>query len=199
MNPAICARVRDRGGQKLEQEGLWQGEGPPLTFPRMAQNSFDISTGADLQEVDNAVNQAMKEVGTRYDFKGTDSSIRLDRSGPLLVLEAPDDFKLKALYDVLQTKLIRRSVPIRNLDPGTVQPASGGRVRQEVKIKQGIPTETAREIVKAIKAAGFKKVQAQIQGDEVRVISPSRDELQQVIASLKQKDFGVELKFGNYR
>ncbi len=166
----------------------------------MAQNaSFDVSTGADLQEVDNAVNQAMKEVATRYDFKGTDSSIRLDKSGPRLTLEAPDEYKLKALYDVLQTKLIKRSVPIRNLDPGTVQPASGGRVRQEVGIKQGIPTDTAREIVKAIKAAGFKKVQAQIQGDEVRVTSPSKDELQQVIALLKSKDFGVELKFGNYR
>ncbi len=165
----------------------------------MAQNSFDISTGADLQEVDNAVNQAMKEVATRYDFKGTDSSIRLDKSGPLLVMEAPDEYKLKALYDVLQTKLIRRGVPVRNLDPAVVQPASGGRVRQEVKIKQGIPTDTAREIVNAIKSAGFKKVQSQIQGDEVRVTSPSRDELQQVIALLKQKDFGVELKFGNYR
>ncbi len=165
----------------------------------MAQNSFDVSTGADLQEVDNAVNQAMKEVATRYDFKGTDSSIRLDKSGPRLTMEAPDEYKLKALYDVLQTKLIRRGVPVRNLDPGPVQPASGGRARQEIGIKQGIPTETAREIVKAIKAAGFKKVQAQIQGDEVRVISPSRDELQEVIALLKQKDFGVELKFGNYR
>ncbi len=166
----------------------------------MAQNaSFDISTGADLQEVDNAVNQAMKEVATRYDFKGTDSSIRFERTGPSLVLDAPDDFKLKALYDVLQTKLIKRNVPIRNLDPGVVQPASGGRVRQDVRIKQGIETDTAREIVKSIKSAGFKKVQAQIQGDEVRVTSPSRDELQQVIAMLKQKDFGVELKFGNYR
>jgi uncharacterized protein YajQ (UPF0234 family) len=165
----------------------------------MAQNSFDISTGADLQEVDNAVNQAMKEVATRYDFKGTNSSIRLEKAGPSLVMDAPDDYKLKALYDVLQTKLIKRSVPIRNLEPGTVQPASGGRVRQDVAIKQGIPTDTAREIVKAIKAAGFKKVQAQIQGDEIRVTSPSRDELQLVMALLREKDYGVELKFGNYR
>ncbi len=165
----------------------------------MPQNSFDVSTGADLQEVDNAVNQAMKEVATRYDFKGTASAIRFDRATPALVLDAPDEFKLKALYDVLQTKLIRRQVPIRNLDPGPVQPASGGRVRQDVPIKQGIATETAREIVKTIKGAGFKKVQAQIQGDEVRVMSPSRDELQQVIALLREKDFGVELKFGNYR
>jgi hypothetical protein len=165
----------------------------------MAQNSFDVSTGADLQEVDNAVNQAMKEVATRYDFKGTSSEIRFDRAAPALTLDAPDDFKLKALYDVLQTKLIKRQVPIRNLDPGPVQPASGGRVRQEVRIKQGIESDTAREIVKSIKAGGFKKVQAQIQGDEVRVTSPSKDELQQVIALLRGKDFGVELKFGNYR
>ena len=165
----------------------------------MAQNSFDVSTGADLQEVDNAVNQAMKEVATRYDFKGTASAIRFDRAAPALTLDAPDDFKLKALYDVLQTKLIRRQVPIRNLDAGPVQPASGGRVRQEVRIKQGIESDTAREIVKTIKAGGFKKVQAQIQGDEVRVTSPSKDELQQVITLLRAKDFGVELKFGNYR
>ncbi len=165
----------------------------------MAQNSFDVSTGADLQEVDNAVNQAMKEVATRYDFKGTSSAIRFDRSTPALVLDAPDEFKLRALYDVLQTKLIKRQVPIRNLDAAPVQPAAGGRVRQDVRIKQGIDSDTAREIVKTIKSAGFKKVQAQIQGDEVRVTSPSKDELQQVIALLKSKDFGVELKFGNYR
>lgn len=166
----------------------------------MAQNSsFDVSTGADLQEVDNAVNQAMKEVATRYDFKGTGSEIRFDRSAPMLVLNAPDEYKLKALYDVLQTKLIRRGVPIRNLDPAAVQPASGGRVRQDVRIKQGIPADTAREIVKTIKAAGLKKVQSQIQGDEIRVTSPSKDDLQQVIALLREQDYGVELKFGNYR
>jgi uncharacterized protein YajQ (UPF0234 family) len=110
------------------------------------QNSFDVSTGADLQEVDNAVNQAMKEVATRYDFKGSNAEIRFDRAEAKLTLDAPDEYKLKALYDVLQTKLIRRNVPVRNLDPQEPQPASGGRVRQEVSLKQGIPTDTAREI-----------------------------------------------------
>jgi uncharacterized protein YajQ (UPF0234 family) len=163
------------------------------------QNSFDVSTGADLQEVDNAVNQAMKEVATRYDFKGSDSEIRFDRAESKLTLDAPDEYKLKALYDVLQTKLIRRNVPVRNLDPQEAQPASGGRVRQEVRLKQGIPTDTAREIVKAVKAQGFKKVQVAIQGDELRVSSPSKDELQAVMAFLRAQDYGVELKFGNYR
>ena len=163
------------------------------------QNSFDVSTGADLQEVDNAVNQAMKEVQTRYDFKNTKCSIDFDRSKNLLVLEADDEYRLKALYDVLQTKFVKRGVPLKNMKPGTVQPASGGRARQEVTLTQGIPTDTAKEIVKAVKAQGFKKVQVAIQGDELRVSSPSRDELQEVIAFLRGQDFGVELKFGNYR
>jgi len=195
----VAAATRGRRVLRFGPGSLWHRRDPTLSLARMAQNSFDVSTGADLQEVDNAVNQAMKEVATRYDFKGTSSEIRFDRAAPALTLDAPDDFKLKALYDVLQTKLIKRQVPIRNLDPGPVQPASGGRVRQEVRIKQGIESDTAREIVKSIKAGGFKKVQAQIQGDEVRVTSPSKDELQQVIALLRGKDFGVELKFGNYR
>jgi uncharacterized protein YajQ (UPF0234 family) len=141
----------------------------------------------------------MKEVGTRYDFKGTACEIRFERAEAALVLDAPDDYKVKALYDVLQTKLVKRDVPLRNLEPGTIQPAAGGRVRQRIALKQGIPTETARAIVKDIKAGGFKKVQSQIQGDEVRVTSPSRDELQQVIALLRGKEYGVELRFGNYR
>jgi cyclic-di-GMP-binding protein len=163
------------------------------------QNSFDVSTGADLQEVDNAVNQAMKEVTTRYDFKNTKCTINFDRTKSVLTLDADDDYKLKALYDVLQTKFVKRGVPLKNMKAGTVQQASGGRVRQEVTLTQGIPTETAKEIVKAIKGEGFKKVQSAIQGDEVRISSPSKDELQEVMAFLRSKDFGVELKFGNYR
>ena len=163
------------------------------------QNSFDVSTGADLQEVDNAVNQAMKEVTTRYDFKNTKCTINFDRAKSVLTLDADDDYKLKALYDVLQTKFVKRGVPLKNMKAGTVQQASGGRVRQEVTLTQGIPTETAKEIVKAIKGQGFKKVQSAIQGDEVRISSPSKDELQEVMAFLRSKDFGVELKFGNYR
>jgi hypothetical protein len=163
------------------------------------QNSFDVSTGADLQEVDNAVNQAMKEVQTRYDFKGTKCSIAFDRAKGVLDLEADDDYKLKAMVDVLQGKLVKRSVPLKNMKYGEVQPASGGRIRQQVTLQQGIPTDTAKDIVKAVKAQGFKKVQVAIQGDELRVSSASKDDLQNVIQFLKAQDFGVELKFGNYR
>jgi hypothetical protein len=165
----------------------------------MPQHSFDVSTGADLQEVDNAVNQAMKEIQTRYDFKGSNCTIAFDRTKSELVLDADDDYKMKAMVDVLQTKLVRRSVPLKNLKYGEVEPASGGRVRQHVALQQGIPTDTAREIVKKVKAQGFKKVQVAIQGDELRVSSNSRDDLQTVIQFLRGEDFGIELAFGNYR
>jgi uncharacterized protein YajQ (UPF0234 family) len=166
----------------------------------MAQNSsFYITTGADLQEVDNAVNQAMKEVAQRYDFKGSDCTIVFDRAAPELRLEADDDFRMKALFDVLQGRLIKRSVPVKNLAVGDVEPAAGGRVRRTIGIRQGIDADTAREIVKAIKGKGLKKVQAQIQADQVRVTGPSKDELQAVIQFLRAADFGVELAFGNFR
>ncbi|HUH12712.1 MAG TPA: YajQ family cyclic di-GMP-binding protein [Longimicrobiales bacterium] len=166
----------------------------------MAKNSsFDVTTGVDLQEVDNAVNQATKEVAQRYDFKGADVSIELDRKEGAIKLEADDDFRLKALYDVLQSKLIKRGVPLRNLDEGKVETGTLGRARQTLGLKQGIPQDTAKEIVKEVKAAGFKKVQVAIQGDQLRVTSPSKDDLQAVMAFLKGKDFGVELQFGNYR
>jgi hypothetical protein len=163
------------------------------------QNSFDVSTGADLQEVDNAINQARKEVQTRYDFKGTDCTIAFDHKAGKFTLEADDDYRLTALFDVLQTKLIRRQVPVKNLKLGAVQEATKGRARQEIELLQGIPTDTAKQIVKDVKAQGFKKVQVAIQGDELRVTSPSRDELQSVMAFLRQQDYGIELKFGNYR
>jgi uncharacterized protein YajQ (UPF0234 family) len=163
------------------------------------QNSFDVTTGADLQEVDNALNQARKEIISRYDFKGTDCTIEFDPKAGKFTLEADDEYRLTALLDVLQTKLIRRQVPVKNLKPGAVQPATKGRARQEIELTQGIPTDTSKQIVKDVKAAGFKKVQVAIQGDELRVTSPSRDELQTVIAFLKEKDYGIELKFGNYR
>lgn len=166
----------------------------------MAKNaSFDITSTVDLQEVDNAVNQARKEIGQRYDFKGATAEIDFSKADGTLTLLADDEYKLKALVDVLQTKLIKRNVPIRNLDYGKVEPAAGGKVRQVVSLQQGISGEKGREIVKAIKAGGFKKVQAQIQDDQVRVQSPSIDELQAVIAMLKQHDFGLELQFGNFR
>jgi uncharacterized protein YajQ (UPF0234 family) len=165
----------------------------------MASSSFDVSTGADLQEVDNAINQALKEIGQRYDFKGARCTIDFDRRTAALVLEADDEYRLRAAFDVLQTRFVRRGVPVRNLKPGPVEPASGGRARQRIVLTQGIPTDTAKEIVKAIKSAGFRKVQVQIQGDELRVSSPSKDELQAVIAFLRGQDYGLELKFGNYR
>lgn len=166
----------------------------------MAKNAtFDITSKVDLQEVDNAVNQARKEVAQRYDFKGVTAELEFDAKEGVFKLLADDDYKLTALIDVLQSKLIKRGVPIRNLDYGTVEQAFGGKSRQQVTLLQGIPTDKAREIVKAIKGAGFKKVQAQIQEDEVRVQSPSIDELQAVIAMLKKEDFGIELQFANFR
>ena len=164
-----------------------------------AKESFDISTGVDLQEVDNAVNQAIKESQTRYDFKGTKCTIELDRATLSIKLDADDDYRLKQLMGVLREKLSRRQVPLKNIDEGKVEIGGLGRARQVVKLKNGIDQETAKKIVKDVKEGGFKKVQVQIQGEELRVTSPSRDELQQVIAFLKAHDYGVELKFGNYR
>ncbi|HUL01913.1 MAG TPA: YajQ family cyclic di-GMP-binding protein [Gemmatimonadales bacterium] len=161
--------------------------------------SFDISTGADLQEVDNAVNQATKEVAQRYDFKGSKCSIAFDRTKATLTLVADDDFRMKALYDVLHGKLVKRGVPVKNLDIGAIVPAGGDSVRREIKLTQGIPQEKAKAIVKAIKDRKFKKAQASIQGEEIRIQAPSKDELQEVIAFLRAQDFGLELKFGNYR
>lgn len=162
-------------------------------------SSFDISTGADLQEVDNAVNQATKEVAQRYDFKGSKCSIAFDRPKATLTLVADDDFRMKALFDVLQGKLIKRGVPVKNLELGEVTPAAGDTVRREIKLTQGISQDKSKAIVKAIKDQKFKKAQASIQGEEVRVQSPSKDELQEVIVFLRTQDFGIELKFGNYR
>ncbi|HET7599818.1 MAG TPA: YajQ family cyclic di-GMP-binding protein [Gemmatimonadales bacterium] len=166
----------------------------------MASNaSFDVSTGADLQEVDNAVNQALKEIGQRYDFKGSHCTIEFDRPKAEIRLTADSDFRMDALLDVLRGRLIKRGVPVKNLVIGEPVEGSGGSVRRTVGLTQGIPTDTARKIVKAVKDGGFRKAQASVQGDEVRVSSPSRDELQAVIAHLRAQDFGIELNFGNYR
>ncbi|HIF07580.1 MAG TPA: YajQ family cyclic di-GMP-binding protein [Gemmatimonadetes bacterium] len=163
------------------------------------KSSFDVSTGVDLQEVDNAVNQAHKEIATRYDFKGTDCKIDFDRAEGAIKLEADDEYRLTAVLQVLREKLTRRSVPVKNLDQSGVEIGSLGRARQSVGLKQGIDQETAKKMVKAVKDHGFKKVQVQIQADELRVTSPSKDELQQVMTFLKGEDWGVELQFGNYR
>jgi uncharacterized protein YajQ (UPF0234 family) len=164
-----------------------------------AQPSFDVTTGCDLQEVDNAVNQATKEIGQRYDFKVVTVGIEFLRDEGKLVLTGPDESRLKAMWEVLLSKMVRRGVPVKNLHAGEIKPAAGSTVRQEIVLQQGIPTETARAIVKLLKDRKLKKVQAAIQGDQVRITSPSRDELQAVIALLKQQDYGIELKFGNYR
>jgi uncharacterized protein YajQ (UPF0234 family) len=161
--------------------------------------SFDVTTGCDLQEVDNAVNQALKEIRQRYDFKGIDVGIDFQRSEKKLILRAPDDFKVKAVWDVMQEKMIRRQVPLKNLQLGKIMPAGGGTVVQEIELQQGIPIETARTIVKFIKELKIKKVQAEIQGEQLRLSSPSRDDLQIVMNQLRANDFGIELKFGNYR
>jgi uncharacterized protein YajQ (UPF0234 family) len=154
------------------------------------QSSFDVTTGVDLQEVDNAVNQTQKEIAQRYDFKGSKASVDFRRGENLLVLVADDDFKMRALFDVLQGKLIKRGVPVKNLDIGAVTPAAGDTVRREVKLKMALDGETAKKIVAVLKEAKLKKVQAAIQGDQVRVSSPSKDDLQGAIALLRGKDFG---------
>jgi cyclic-di-GMP-binding protein len=161
--------------------------------------SFDVSTGADLQEVDNAVNQALKEIAQRYDFKGTHCTVDFDREKAEIRLSADDEFRMEALLDVLRGRLIKRGVPVKNLQIGDLVPSTGQSVRRNVTLTQGIAGDVAKRIVKAIKDGGFKKVQASIQGDEVRVSSPSKDELQSVMAFLRGQDFGIELKFGNYR
>ena len=161
--------------------------------------SFDISTGAELQEVDNAVNQTIKEIGQRYDFRGSQATVEFDRANNLIKLFADDEFRMTQLIDVLMTKCAKRGVPAKNLEVGDFEPAAGTSVRAVVTLKQAIDQETAKKITKAIKEQGFKKVQTSIQGDEVRVTAPARDELQTVIAFLRGQDFGIELKFGNYR
>ena len=163
------------------------------------QSSFDVTSNVDLQEVDNALNQARKEVAQRYDFKGSKASIEFDPKESKLVLVADDDFKLNALWEILQTRLIRRNVPVKNMTRGTIVPSANTTVRQEISLQQGIPSEKAKDIIKFIKDAKLKKVQASIQGDQLRISSPSKDELQDAIRILRDHDFGVALQFGNYR
>ena len=158
--------------------------------------SFDVVSRIDMQEVDNAINQTNKEISQRYDFKNSKSQVSLE-DGNLKII-ADDDFKLRSVIDILQSKLIRRQVPIKNLEYGKVEEASGGTVRQLIKLKQGIETDTAKQIVKDIKNLKLK-VQGQIMDDQVRVSGKSRDELQAVISFLKEQDYKLELQFTNYR
>jgi cyclic-di-GMP-binding protein len=161
--------------------------------------SFDITSGVDLQEVDNAVNQARKEVAQRYDFKGSRAAIDLNRTENTITLTADDEFKMSALWEVLQGRLVRRGVPTKNLKPGEIERAANDTVRRIVTLQQGIPAEAGREIVKFLKDRKLKKVQAAIQADQVRVSSSSKDDLQVAIRLLREHDFGVALQFGNYR
>ena len=161
--------------------------------------SFDITSNVDLQEVDNALNQARKEVAQRYDFKGAKASIDFDPKESKLVLVADDEFKVNALWEIVQTRLVRRNVPVKNLTRGAAAPAASSTIRQEITLQQGIPSEKAKDIVKFLKDSKLKKVQASIQGDQLRVTSPSRDDLQEAMRLLREQDFGVALQFGNYR
>ena len=162
-------------------------------------SSFDITSPVDFQEVDNALNQARKEVGQRYDFKGVTADITLNTTDKTLTLLADDESKMNALWEVVLTRLVRRGVPVKNFKEATSEPAGGGKVRRVISIQQGLPTEATREIVKFIKDQKMKKVQASIQADQVRVTSVSKDELQEAMNRLRGHDFGVSLHFGNYR
>ena len=164
----------------------------------MPDNSFDIVSKIDLPEVSNAVQQAVKEIQQRFDLKDSRSSIELREKENKILLASSDEFKLKAVTDILQAKLVKRSVPLKGLSYGVVTPAGGSTVRQEITLQQGIAIEKARDIVKTIKDSK-KKAQASIQGDLVRVSAKDRDTLQEVIALLRGHDFGIDMQFTNYR
>jgi cyclic-di-GMP-binding protein len=165
----------------------------------MAQEfSFDVVSKVNLQEVSNALQQASKEIATRFDFRGSKSGVELDEKELQLILTSDDEGKLKSVVDILETKLVRRGVAVKALDYGKVEPAAGGTVRQAAKIQQGIPSEKAKEMVRAIKDRKLK-VQAAIQGDQVRVSGRNKDDLQEAITLLKGGDFGLPLQFTNYR
>jgi uncharacterized protein YajQ (UPF0234 family) len=177
--------VRTRSNPLLEEE------------ENMAtQNSFDIVSTLDLQEVKNAIDQAMKEISQRFDFKGSKSTITLE--GKEIVVLSDDEYKLKSVIDILQSKLVKRGISLKALTYQKVEQALGGTVRQKISLQEGIPQEKAKEIVKEIKGTKIK-VQAQIQGDQLRVIGKNKDDLQEVIKFLKGKDFGIDMQFTNYR
>jgi uncharacterized protein YajQ (UPF0234 family) len=165
----------------------------------MANESFDVTTGCDLQEVDNAVNQALREITGRFDFKNVLAEIEFDRAKNQINLHTTDEYKLDAIWDVLVGRLIARKVPTKNLKRSEVQQAGGNTVRQQIDLVQAIDAETAKKMTKFLRDLKLKKVQAQIQGDAVRVSGPSRDDLQAAMAGLRGEDWGVELTFGNYR
>jgi uncharacterized protein YajQ (UPF0234 family) len=164
----------------------------------MAENSFDIVSRVDIQEVSNAVDQAMKEIGQRFDFRGSKSTINLDRGKDELSIVSDDEYKLKSVIDILQSKLIKRKVPIKSLQYGKIESSLSGNVKQTVTIQQGVPTEKGKEIVKLIKSAKLK-VQTEIQKDQLRERAKKKDDLQTVITLLKEKNLDIHLEFVNYR
>lgn len=166
----------------------------------MAKNqSFDVESKVELQEVDNALNQARKELSQRYDFRGVEFTIEWNKKENVIVLHAPYEDKLRAIWDVLQNKMVARKLPLKNFEPQAISDAALGTQKQRVTIQQGIPSEKAKAIAKFVKDKKLKKVQAQVHGDTVRILSPSRDELQNVMTMLREEEFGVELQFGNFR
>jgi uncharacterized protein YajQ (UPF0234 family) len=162
------------------------------------EHFFDVVCQIDLQEVSNAVNQAMKEIEQRFDFKGSRSGIELDKGKRVITLSSDDETKLKSVVDILQSKLVKRSISLKALSYGKVEPASGSTVRQVVTLQQGIPQDKAKEMVKLIKDLKLK-VSAEMQKDQVRVRAKKIDDLQLVIGKLREKDFGIHLQFTNYR
>ena len=162
-------------------------------------SSFDITSETDLAEVQNACNQTMLEIRQRFDFKGSKSQVEIDMKTAEIKILADDAHKLNSVIDIIQGKLVKRKISIKALDYGNVEAASGDTVRQSIKIQQGIPQEKGKEIVKHIKTLGLKKMQAQIMDNQVRVTGKDKDDLQSVIESLKQKDFGIDMTFTNYR
>jgi len=164
-----------------------------------ASNSFDVTTDVDMMEVQNAVDQATKEISQRYDFKALKVEVTLDAKAKTITLAAPDDNRLNAVWDVLQSKMVKRKVPLKNLKPGKIESAAGSSTRQVVAIQDGLTAEQAKEVVRYLKDAKLKRVQASINAETVRISGPDKDDLQGAMALLKQHDFGVELKFGNYR
>lgn len=160
------------------------------------ENSFDIVSKTDYAELDNALNQTSKEISQRFDFKGSKAAVELKDKD--LIMTAEDETRLRNMNDILQTKLVKRGISLKALDYGKIEPAAGGTVRQIVKIQQGIPTDKAKEVVRYMKDNKYK-VQPSIQGETIRVTSKDRDTLQEVIAALKAKDFGIDMQFDNYR
>lgn len=164
-----------------------------------SSNSFDVTTGVDMMEVQNAVDQVTKEIAQRYDFKGLKIGVDLDMKAKTITLSAPDEHRLLAVWDVVQSKMVKRKVPLKNLKPGKIELAAGNTSRQVIELQDGLTQEQAKDVVKYLKDAKLKKVQASINAETVRISGPDKDDLQAAIALLKQHDFGVELKYGNFR